>query len=1105
MKHAPPYIAWLGCLLLCASLHAQQGDTMRVHELLTKADALSDQQKPEAALPYLREALRLMEQQGRYEARFIRAAISAGEIMVARFDPEEGIIYLRKALELAQQQGGETSLMVGDATFGIAKYYHSKKDRVTGNTYFDQSMRVYQAQYGSAHPAIGYIHWNKARFYYQDGEYERAAAALEKGKTAFEESETIDSLGMAKLYNLGGVVLSRMGDHVGGLAAYARALEIWQNALGEDHSNIGFGYNNIGLAYIALGEYHNALEYLTCAVKAREEMLGDASRWLTQGHNNLGLCYKYMGDLDNAQVNYEKALDIRLKTYGPDHASVGTSYHNIAGLKFLLGEEEEAIELYEKALAIRKQALGPKHPLIADQYEKLGEIYAGRGEARRALDLYQLALPIREAKLGPLHPDILRIRVRMAAAWGELGDSGKQFEQLEWVRGQQEDQLGQNHPALAATWQGLGTYYRQQGAWEQAVGSYQAALIANSHGFLAMDWLANPSWEQAISAPLLLSLLEEKAALFLEMAKQANNPDESLLRAHKTYIYADQFVSEMRRNLTGKASREAISQASQSLYEGAIETALRRYRRHPDSQHLEQIFEWMEKSKQQLLRESLQVSHALRFSGVPIPVIEREYALRQQKAYWENRLYKEIEAGRPADELTLTACRDQLYRLSIDYQAHIRMLEQTYPQYYQLKYDSELLSLSALQDWAQSHQTAVLSYFSGEEHLYVLAVSGAKVQVEKINNTAAVEQEIRQFLSGLKNAELADAQGNSPEVFSSFSRQAHHLYSVLIAPVFTHPPSHLTIIPDGLLGYLPMGILLPGLPKDRNRANYGDLDYVMRNSAIQYAFSASLLVNRESGILGSEKGFAGFAPGYGSPDMLASSRLLSESETASVLGRLVGNSSEVKEIAKVLQGDAFTGTAATESRFKALAPEYGILHLAMHTVLNDQNPLRSAMVFTVDSTETEDGWLHASEIYSLRIPAQFIALSACETGGGKLKRGEGIMSLARAFRFAGCPNILTSLWQADDQATTTLMKGFYQNLREGMPKAKALQQAKLSYLETSGRSHPHYWAAFVLLGDEEPIQIAAPVRGYVWLLVGLMLILVVGIGSRIKGREQIRI
>jgi CHAT domain-containing protein len=186
------------------------------------------------------------------------------------------------------------------------------------------------------------------------------------------------------------------------------------------------------------------------------------------------------------------------------------------------------------------------------------------------------------------------------------------------------------------------------------------------------------------------------------------------------------------------------------------------------------------------------------------------------------------------------------------------------------------------------------------------------------------------------------------------------------------------------------------------------------------------------------------------------------------------NRKEVANIHQMMGGLQFLSEAATEKAFWQHAPHSRILHLAMHSSLDVENPLFSTLVFSQANEDTldtqNDGFLHAYELYQMNLNADLIVLSACESGYGKLLQGEGMMSLARSFQYAGSKNILMSLWQVDDKSTSDLMMQFYKNLDRGLPKDEALRKAKLNLLENSPFRHPCYWAGFILSGDDLPIR-----------------------------------
>ncbi|WP_044233372.1 CHAT domain-containing protein [Haliscomenobacter hydrossis] len=298
---------------------------------------------------------------------------------------------------------------------------------------------------------------------------------------------------------------------------------------------------------------------------------------------------------------------------------------------------------------------------------------------------------------------------------------------------------------------------------------------------------------------------------------------------------------------------------------------------------------------------------------------------------------------------------------------------------------------------------------------------------------------------------------------------------LLAAPLAALPTGikHLVIVPDGALCYLPFEIL----GKTTTPSDFKTYPYLLKNFSISYAASANLLLEQTKQTATKLPGqaaptsldlFAGFAPSYNSSDTLSAMN----SRTRSLLVRdedyeIPGAALEVQEIAKLLGGKTWLGEAATKTQFKQQSPNFRILHLAMHSIMDDANPLFSRLLFTQLKNTTDDNDLYANDLYNLRLPAQLVVLSACNTGNGKLRRGEGVMSLSRAFTFTGVPATVMSLWKVPDEATRQLMLGFYQNLKMGLRKDEALQQAKLAQLRSvePGLSSPFFWAGFVANGE----------------------------------------
>lgn len=193
-------------------------------------------------------------------------------------------------------------------------------------------------------------------------------------------------------------------------------------------------------------------------------------------------------------------------------------------------------------------------------------------------------------------------------------------------------------------------------------------------------------------------------------------------------------------------------------------------------------------------------------------------------------------------------------------------------------------------------------------------------------------------------------------------------------------------------------------------------------------------------------------------------------KTAS-LAPLKWNLQEVLSLNNYFNHYTSTGDKATEAAFKEKIKDYPIAHLAMHAIIDDEDPMYSKLLFAPSKDTLEDGMLHTFELYNMRLNTQMVVLSACNTGSGKLQKGEGVMSLARAFAYAGSPSVVMSHWAVDDKSTAELMKHFYKYLSKGKSKDAALRLAKLDFLKNSSPiyHHPYYWNNFVVMGDPAPV------------------------------------
>jgi len=215
---------------------------------------------------------------------------------------------------------------------------------------------------------------------------------------------------------------------------------------------------------------------------------------------------------------------------------------------------------------------------------------------------------------------------------------------------------------------------------------------------------------------------------------------------------------------------------------------------------------------------------------------------------------------------------------------------------------------------------------------------------------------------------------------------------------------------------------------------------------------------------------------------------------------LPGSREEVRVISDIFDGQYYYGQSANEANFKSNAEDYAILHLALHGEIDDVSPNNSKLCFTQNKDSLEDGYLYAHELYNMSLNADLAVLSACNTGSGKLVKGEGIMSLGRAFTYAGCKSLVLTQWEVPDASTPQIMKDFYQGLKDGLTKDEALRQAKLNHLATADKltASPFYWGSFVLLGDNSSIDLEEDNNSTFYGTFILLLIIIVFIFIRNK-------
>lgn len=295
---------------------------------------------------------------------------------------------------------------------------------------------------------------------------------------------------------------------------------------------------------------------------------------------------------------------------------------------------------------------------------------------------------------------------------------------------------------------------------------------------------------------------------------------------------------------------------------------------------------------------------------------------------------------------------------------------------------------------------------------------------------------------------------------------------MIVAPIadLVADLDQLVVVPDGALHYVPFEALVSGISPS------GEAEYLLERWAIAYAPSASTLVALQGRARAGESARALDLVAFADP------ALPGALESADGLGvlrgvedveewrwrSLQGARREVEAIAKLFGPERtkiFMGPEASEARFRQSGiDDTRFVHVAAHAFIDDREPALSSLLFAQDEGSEEDGLLQAHEVFDLKLNAELVVLSGCETALGKAVRGEGLVGLVQAFLHSGAGAVSVSLWPVEDQSTADLMAGFYSELSRGVGGSQALRRAKLARLQGGSTAHPYYWAPFVLVG-----------------------------------------
>ncbi len=880
----------------------------------------------------------------------------------------------------------------------------------------------------------------------------------------------------------------------------------------------------LGIDAYRMEDNQSALAYFLKTWYIRKSIYSDNDISLVYPLMRAGVVYRELGMLNEAIECFLKAERIYIKNYGPNTYRLGLLYNNLGNVYRQKGNFTEAIRYHKQAIShyysgdtVQYKAIIhdtkynlAKNLLLTGQYQEslniilpcyknteydqkavflflLGSIFDKLHKPKKAETYFRLSIEALKGHTADIRDSISLANLYIGYANFLL--STNQYREAEINLTFAKPLLSgfSSGTDLSGWFHSVGSLFakrevdsgsladfrsRKSSNLDSALHCFQKAILSLSD-FTNSDPSANPLMEQCKFPASTLRILQSKAETYFELAQLSQNKPSDKLDALKNALSSARLASDLlnhvRTGAVNEESKMVITQLQNPIYFFSIKIAYELYTLTGEVEYFETAFQNAERNKAASLQDNLTEKNAMHTGFIPDSLIRREEDINGRISYYTQRIFEEGQKKQP-DTAKIIRFQDNLFQLNHDKNEMQRFLEQNFRNYYLLKYSDGPVSIPTLQKMLSKNEV-LLEYVLDKETdpdqeflLYQFIVSRNDIGFYKTQVDSTFTRKVQ---SVHKFVSAPDFVNIPAQKYMNYLHAAHGLYKILIQPLEPRiKDKTITLIPDDIL-HIPFDALLYDLPLEVDTLNFKNLDYLVRKFTFNYSYSAHLYMNRFNTRKRAEKNILAFAPEYGITNEFADHEY-------SQLAPLEGIRDEVNALSDYRKTSLFTGKEATESNFRKHAADYDILHLAMHALINDSFPMFSKLAFTPEApgSVTSPGWLYTEEIYNLKLNARLSVLSACNTGSGPLKEGEGAISLARGFFYAGCPAVVMTLWEVEDRSGAEIMREFYRLLKKGKKKHEALRMAKLKHLENANpvTAHPHVWLCYVTIGNSDALH-----------------------------------
>ncbi|MBL7787836.1 MAG: CHAT domain-containing protein [Chitinophagales bacterium] len=981
----------------------------------------------------------------------------------------------------------------------------------------DQALLIYQEKMLQNALLLSTIYLNQSACFRLDSQLPTALNLAQKALALRTKHLDSDSILLANAAAHIALIHNQLGQYAAALQHfnYAEAILLQHNSLGAKTA-LAINYTNKSLVYCNILDTKNAIQ---CANRSTEiiEQTGCAQYVLYANYLQIGHVYMQLEKFSTAQQYYQTAFDKALVHHDKHHHYCLDIAINMAAACFRLGDVaaaspyidiikssdkplyhffylfqlasyyletlqyELAITYFDESLATATSYFGSSHFYYLACLHNLGNAYVGLKKHDSAIHYLQLAI---EKAKNVWDGD----NTNVATYWHSLGvcymdkeDYERSFVCLTKAIAIHKKHTGGSFVAASADVD-LGTYYYKIGRFPQAL---KTLTIAYKCLFSRSQKADKFDLNNCLSLKTAALAIEELAKVYAAMAvqKKANNRHFLIEASITNYLLFDAIIDKMRDSYSEEKSKLYLAATSHKVYEKAIETVFMQLQlltnnntaNHfsmPPSppEHLQHAFYFSEKSKAMVLLQQRRSIEA-RMAAVLLPsdLRQKEEQLHEQLHLLKHQLQQEeLKPPKNRNAAQITEWQGQhaaCLRGLTDLQAHLRS---NHYHYWYFRYNLSVATLADLQS-ALHKDTALISYFVGENSIYYFVVTKTSVHVDSLPKPADLSGLVKQYMDNLAESYTASLR--------HYIRSARACYQTVVEPVLACIKSRrglkrLVIIPDGALYGMSFGALLT---KDTQSSSAHQLPYLERRYQIDYHYSATLWLDSlrsQSSNKPTLQDFIGYAPVYLDKDNtppLDSQRSVRYGDNH--YASLPYSQIEVEACSHAFEvrnkrHSVYLHEKATLNNFKQTASNANYLLIAGHTTEDDlDNAEKIGIVLSPESkNDTEASLLTLADIYTLPLSSRLVVLSCCNTGVGSTLSGEGAMAINRGFLYAGVRGVVYTLFRVRDIASSELSPQLFEHFLKMSENdaAKALHLAKLDLIGRN--SQPLAWAGFAFMG-----------------------------------------